>query len=53
MLFRSNGRVLERSGAAVFEGDGPWAVLGPDGSLLAMYEAHGERQVKPAVVVAA
>ena len=48
-----NGRVLERSGAAVFEGDGPWAVLGPDGSLLAMYEAHGERQVKPAVVVAA
>lgn len=47
-----NGRVLDRSGAAVFEGDGPWAVLGPDGSLLAMYELHGTAQVKPAVVIA-
>ena len=35
-------------------GLGPWAVLGPDGSLLAVYEPHGDRsgQVKPAMVLA-
>jgi tRNA pseudouridine55 synthase len=42
-----NGRVLDR-----FVGDGPWAVIGPDGDLLAMYEAFGAHQAKPAVVVA-
>ena len=42
-----NGRVLER-----FVGDGPWAVLGPDGVLLAVYERHGRAEAKPAVVVA-
>jgi tRNA pseudouridine55 synthase len=31
---------------------GPWAVLGPDGDLLAMYERAGPATVKPAVVVA-
>ncbi len=31
--------------------DGPWAVLGPDGRLLAVYEAHQGTTVKPAVVV--
>jgi tRNA pseudouridine55 synthase len=45
-----NGRVLPRDGA--FAGDGPWAVLDPRGQLLAMYEAFGDAQVKPAVVVA-
>jgi tRNA pseudouridine55 synthase len=49
-----NGRVLARSvvegagGAAA--GDGPWAVLSPQGELLAMYEAFGA-QVKPAGVI--
>ena len=47
----ANGRVLERSVLGV-EGDGPWAILGPDGALLAMYEARGPRDAKPAVVVA-
>jgi hypothetical protein len=42
--------VLPRDGA--FAGDGPWAVLDPRGQLLAMYEAFGDAQVKPAVVVA-
>ena len=40
------GRVLSR-----FDGDGPWAVVGPDGALLAMYEAFRGREAKPAVVV--
>jgi tRNA pseudouridine55 synthase len=52
------GRVLRRdlpSGllAGAFTGDGPWAVTGPDGDLLAMYEPHRESDVKPAVVVSA
>lgn len=46
----ANGRVLDRSTGA-FVADGPWAVLGPDGSLLAMYEATGPQLLKPAVVV--
>jgi len=35
-------------------GPGPWPELGPDGSLLAVYEPHGDRpgQVKPAMVLA-
>jgi tRNA pseudouridine55 synthase len=44
----ANGRVLPR-----FAGDGPWAVLNAVGELLAMYEAFGPDQAKPAVVVAA
>jgi tRNA U55 pseudouridine synthase TruB len=46
-----NGRALtrEETGAA---GEGPWAVLGPDGELLAMYEAADAHRVKPAVVLA-
>lgn len=45
-----NGRVLERSefGAS---GAGPWAVLAPDGELLAMYEAVDDERVKPSVVL--
>jgi len=46
-----NGRVLDRARAGM-DGDGPWAVLGPDGALLAMYEAFGDGAAKPAVVVA-
>lgn len=40
-----HGRSLPR-----FEGEGPWAVLGSSGELLAMYEADGDL-AKPAVVV--
>ncbi len=52
-----HGKVLARGdlGSAAggeLAGSGPWAVVGPDGSLLAVYEAHGEATVKPAVVVA-
>jgi tRNA pseudouridine55 synthase len=47
----AHGRVL-----AQFPGQagapGPWAVLGPDGELLAMYEQASATTVKPAVVVA-
>jgi tRNA pseudouridine55 synthase len=46
-----NGRLLNRA-AVGFEGDGPWAVLGPDGDLLAMYEARDGIEAKPSVVVA-
>jgi len=33
-------------------GPGPWAVLAEDGRLLAVYQAHGVGQAKPAVVLA-
>ncbi len=45
------GKVLERERLAV-DGDGPWAVLDPDGALLAVYEPHRGSTVKPTVVVA-
>lgn len=32
-------------------GDGPWAVVGPTGELLAVYELHGTNAVKPTVVI--
>jgi tRNA pseudouridine55 synthase len=34
-------------------GHGPWAVLGPDGTLLAVYEPHSPMTAKPGVVLAA
>ncbi len=46
-----HGKVLEASALGPLEGDGPWAVLDPDGSLLAMYESHRGGTVKPAVVL--
>jgi tRNA pseudouridine55 synthase len=48
----ANGRVLDETvlGAA---GEGPWAVLGLDGALLAVYERHHPGTVKPAVVLSA
>jgi tRNA pseudouridine55 synthase len=44
-----NGRVLPRFDGVA--GDGPWAVSGPDGVLLAVYEAFRTDQVKPSVVL--
>lgn len=42
----ANGRVLP-----AWPGDGPWAVRGPDGDLIAMYERVDERDAKPSVVL--
>ena len=47
----ANGRVLDRDELGV-SGDGPWAVMGPGGALLAVYEPHTDDRIKPAVVVA-
>ncbi len=44
----ANGRVLPRP---IDQGDGPWAVLGPHGSLLAVYEPFGDDEAKPSVVL--
>ena len=44
----ANGRVLPRP---IEMGDGPWAVFGPDDTLIAVYEAFGDAQAKPAVVL--
>lgn len=46
----AHGKVLAVETLGV-TGDGPWAVLGPDGSLLAVYEHHRPGTVKPGVVV--
>ncbi len=40
------------SGALVVRGDGPYALVGPDGALLAVYDTRGAA-LRPAVVVAA
>ncbi len=44
------GKVLEAVTLGV-AGDGPWAVLGPDGSLLAVYEPFRATTVKPSLVI--
>jgi tRNA pseudouridine55 synthase len=46
-----HGRLVDRVslGAA---GEGPWAVVGPDGSLAAVCLAHGVERVQPVVVLA-
>jgi tRNA pseudouridine55 synthase len=41
-----NGRSLP-----VWDGPGPWAVLGPEGDLLAMYERVNDHTAKPDVVI--
>jgi tRNA pseudouridine55 synthase len=46
----ANGRVLPRPAEM---GDGPWAVFGPDGRLIAVYEAFGADEAKPSVVLPA
>jgi tRNA pseudouridine55 synthase len=50
----AHGKVLERDAlsSSLGDGDGPWAVFGADGALLAVYEPHRGTTVKPAVVVA-
>lgn len=48
----ANGQVLASEEIAA-EGDGPWAVLGAQGQLLAVYESHRPGMVKPAVVIPA
>ncbi len=45
------GRRLDRAGPTPFAGDGPWAVVAPDGSLLAVYRADGDL-ARPDVVLA-
>ena len=48
-----NGRVLERSALGVGPSEeGPWAVIGPGGDLIAVYQAHRGGKAKPTVVVA-
>ena len=49
-----HGRVLgrDRLGSVPPGSPGPWAVLDPDGDLLAVYRDHGEGRVKPVVVLA-
>jgi tRNA pseudouridine55 synthase len=42
----ANGAVLEAP-----DGSGPWALVGPDGRLLAVYEPHGAGRAKPTVVL--
>jgi tRNA pseudouridine55 synthase len=46
--FVATGRVLPRP---IEAGDGPWAVTGPDGRLIAVYEAFRDAEAKPAVVL--
>jgi len=46
-----HGKVLPAADLGA-EGEGPWAVLDDDGSLLAVYEAHKGDTVKPSVVIA-
>lgn len=36
----------------VVDGDGPWAVLGPEGDPLAVYERFGDTRLKPSMVLA-
>jgi tRNA pseudouridine55 synthase len=48
----AHGAVLARD-TRPFEGEGPWAVLGGDGALLAVYEARGSDRAKPSVVLSA
>jgi tRNA pseudouridine55 synthase len=45
-----HGAVLARD-AGPFAGDGPWAVLDGEGSLLAVYEARDGERAKPSVVL--
>lgn len=42
----ATGQILDR-----WDGEGPWAVFGPDGTLLAVYEAHRAGTAKPVVVL--
>lgn len=46
------GKVLPLEVLGV-RGDGPWPIVGPEGHLLAVYEAHRDATAKPSVVLAA
>ena len=46
----ANGQVLASEELAA-EGDGPWAVYGIQGQLLAVYETHKRGMVKPTMVI--
>ena len=46
-----HGKVLDTASLAV-DGEGPWAVVGGESELLAVYEPYDEARVKPAVVIA-
>lgn len=46
-----HGKVLDAEALGV-AGPGPWAVIGPGGDLLAVYESHAPGRAKPAVVLA-
>ncbi len=48
-----HGKVLDRATVGLpGEGDGPWAVLDPDGALLAVYASYGDADaVKPELVI--
>lgn len=48
----ANGKVFER-GVLGVAGEGPWAILGQEGELLAVYRPHGSGHAKPVVVLAA
>ena len=48
----SSGQVL-RAGDLAVQGEGPWAVLGAEQQLLAVYESYAPGLVKPAVVIPA
>lgn len=45
------GRLLDRS-AVKAAGEGPWAVVGPDGNLVAVCQARGTDRLHPVVVLA-
>jgi tRNA pseudouridine55 synthase len=47
----AQGRVFERAELGVPGGDGPWAVVDPEGDLLAVYEPFRGQTVKPSVVL--
>lgn len=42
-----HGRVLP-----AWDGEGPWSVVGPDGTMLAVYERFRDAEAKPSVVLA-
>jgi tRNA pseudouridine55 synthase len=51
-----HGKVLPAEALGLADGpddraDGPWAVIGPGGDLLAVYETHRGATLKPAIVV--
>jgi tRNA pseudouridine55 synthase len=48
----THGRRLDRAGLDA-SGDGPWAMLDPDGQLVAVYRADDDRQLRPVVVLGA